>query len=126
MATPTPTVCCPAMVSTSTSVRIPGAFETSTGAIKEFQIDGDTLTSGDCVPTPTTGTCTAPTTTTPEVPYTSIKPLCGDASEKMLVEICGADLSSDRWVKMIPWWFWVVFGLVVLAMIISMIGMFVK
>lgn len=116
------TACCPPQ---SDSSNVTQPFETSTGAIKEFLIDDKGLTAFDC--TKSTEKCGS-TDSYPAnvIPFAAVKPLCGDANEKMITEICGAEITNDRWVKMIPWWFWVVFGLIVLAMIISMIGMFVK
>ena len=118
MTTPATTACCPAMPAGYTTAPI----ETSSGIIKEFHIDNkdNTLTSEECK---SAATCTG-VTAQPVIPFTSIKPLC-DGNQQLFAEICGEE-GKDRWVKLIPWWFWVVFGLVVLAMIISMIGMFVK
>jgi hypothetical protein len=113
------TACCPP----SSNITVP--IQTSTGAIKGFVLDDKDITAFDC--TKSTEKCgTAGPDPVNVIPFSVVKPLCGDAAEKMITEICGADVTNDKWVKLTPWWFWVVFGLIVLAMIISMIGMFVK
>lgn len=119
------TACCPPKLGSSNTTQ---PIETSTGAIKGFVLDDKDITAYDCTKsTSTTEKCgTTGSDPAKVIPFSAVKPLCGDAAEKMITEICGADVTDDKWVKLTPWWFWVVFGLIVLAMIISMIGMFVK
>lgn len=96
------------------------AYETGDGDIVQFSEDkqGKLVTEECELITTNDQKCIGSEKESLTVPWTFTEPMCDPAGE-IFREVCGA--AHDHWVKMVPWWMWVIVGLIALGMIISTI-----